>query len=224
MCNAYNVKTDLAALAARADMQLDLSLIFPPGVTAQTSNLEIPSAVYPRRNGLVLRPADPARPEAGLEPMVAHWNLTPFFHKGDLKAWKASSNNCRSETMATSPAFREAYKRRRCIIPATSFTEWTGPTGRKTAHAITRADGGLLFMAGLWDRCTVEGAPMESYTMVMIPAGAGDDVGRFHNRQPVQLDRTTARLWLDLEADIAPVLRPPPPGTLAADPPEPVAA
>ena len=53
-------------------------------------------------------------------------------NKGGLKAWKASTNNARSETMATSPAFREAYRRRRCIIPVTSFTEWTGPKGSKT--------------------------------------------------------------------------------------------
>jgi putative SOS response-associated peptidase YedK len=147
--------------------------------------------------------------------------LTPFFHKGGLKAWKASTNNARSETMATSPTFHEAYKRRRRLIPATSFTEWTGPAGKKTAHAISRADGGLLFFAGLWDRCENDGGYAESYAMPLIDAVAGDDVAPFHNRQPVILDAPGAAIRLDLTADPAPVLRSTPAGTLVADPPEP---
>ena len=98
MCNAYNVKTNLSAIGEAAKAQLGLSLIFPDGVTAETSNLPVPQDLYPRRDGLFLRP-DAAR--SGLEPVVGCWNLTPFFHKGPLKAWKASTNNCRSETMAT---------------------------------------------------------------------------------------------------------------------------
>lgn len=222
MCNAYNLKTDMSRIGEAVSGQLGLDLRFPPGIMAGTSNMPIPQSVYPRRDGLILRPVDRDAPADGLAPSIAHWNLTPFFHKGPLKAWKASTNNCRSETMATSPAFREAVKRRRCIIPATSFTEWTGPTGSKTAHAISRADGGLLFFAGLWDVCTVEGEPLDSYTMVMIDAGPGEDVGRFHNRQPVTLDAESARTWLDLGADYGPILRGPPARTLVADPPEPM--
>jgi len=224
MCNAYNLKTRMAAIGEAVARDLGLPLVFPPGVTAETSNLAVPEAVYPRRDGLILRPADPADYSQGLEPIVAHWGLVPFFHKGPLKAWKASTNNARSETMATSPAFRDAFKRRRCVIPATSFTEWTGPKGAKTAHAISRADGGLLFLAGLWDRCVTEEGPAESYTMPMIAAVAGDDLAPFHNRQPVVLDAQRAALWLDLAADPAPVLAAMPAGTLIADPPEPVAA
>jgi putative SOS response-associated peptidase YedK len=224
MCNAYNLKSSMAAIGEAADRQLRLPLLFPPGVTAKTSNMPVPSSVYPRRDGLFLRPADAASPAAGLEPAVGCWGLVPFFHKGPLKAWKASTNNARSETMATSPAFREAFKRRRCVIPATSFTEWTGPTGHKTAHAISRADGGLLFLAGLWDRCLVEGAPAESYAMVMMDAAGDDFMARFHNRQPIVLDAERAAVWLDLAADPAPVLTASPAGTLVADPPEPVAA
>jgi len=221
MCNAYTLKTNLADIADAIARQLGLELVLAPGVTAQTSNLAVPQSLYPRRDGLILRPVDAATPGAGLEPAIAHWNLTPFFHKGPLKAWKASTNNARSETMATSPAFREAYKRRRCIVPATSFTEWTGPKGAMTAHAISRADGGLLLFAGLWDRCLIDGAPVESYTLPMIPAVDGDDVAPFHNRQPAVLDATRAGVWLDLGADQTEVLRAAPHGTLMVDPPTP---
>ena len=222
MCNAYNLKTNLFTIAEAAGRDLGLALVFPEGVTARTSNLPVPQSVYPRRDGLILRPVDAAAPDHGLEAAVAHWNLTPFFQKGGLKTWKASTNNARSETMATSPAFRDAYRRRRCIVPATSFTEWTGPKGSKTAHAISRADGDLLFFAGLWDRCPTEDGLAESYTLPMIDAVPGDDVAPFHNRQPVTLDREAAALWLDLSADPRPMLRAPAPGTLVADPPRPV--
>lgn len=221
MCNAYNLKTNLAALADAVGRDLMLPLVFPAGVTAATSNLPVPQAVFPRRDGLILRPSEPADARLGLQAAVAHWNLTPFFHKGGLKTWKASTNNARSETMATSPAFRDAYKRRRCLVPATSFTEWTGPKGGKTAHAISRADGGLLFLAGLWDACASDEGRAESYTLPMIDALAGDDVAPFHNRQPVPLDAASAAIWLDLSADPKPILRAPPPGTLIADPPRP---
>jgi putative SOS response-associated peptidase YedK len=217
MCNAYNLKTNLAEIGAASRSWLGRDLVLPPGVTPESSNLQVSQSVYPRRDGLILRPI-----EDGLEPAVAHWNLTPFFNKGGLKAWKASTNNARSETMATSPAFREAYRRRRCIIPVTSFTEWTGPKGTKTAHAISRKDGGMLFFAGLWDRCDTDDGPADSYTMVMIDALGDDDVARFHNRQPVFLDRDRADTWLDLTADPVPILKGPVAGTLVADPPEPV--
>lgn len=220
MCNAYNLKTDLAEIGLATHRQLDLELMFPPGVDAASTNTPVPQEVFPRREGLILRPA--AGSDAGLEPLLAHWNLTPFFHKGPLKAWKASTNNCRSETMATAPAFRDAYRRRRAIIPATSFIEWTGPAGRKTAHAISRADGGMLFLAGLWENHSGPEGRTATYTMVMIPAGP--DVGPFHTRQPIVLDAATARIWLDSGADSAAVLAAPSTGILIADPPQPIAA
>ncbi|HWD66690.1 MAG TPA: SOS response-associated peptidase family protein [Caulobacteraceae bacterium] len=222
MCNAYNLKTNLAEIGLATHNQLGLDLVFPPGVDATSSNTPVPQEVYPRRDGLILRHVDPGRP--GLEPALAHWNLTPYFHKGPLKAWKASTNNCRSETMATAPAFREAFRRRRAIIPATSFTEWTGPAGHKTAHAISRADRGLLFLAGIWENYVGADGPMITYTMVMIAAEPGDDVAPFHNRQPIVLDAAKARLWLDLATDMAPILGAATPGTLIVDPPQPAAA
>ena len=90
MCNAYNLKTRMAAIGEALDRQLGLALVLAPGVTAETSNLPVHQSVYPRRDGLILRPADPAAP-VGVEPALAWWNLTPFFHKGGLKAWKAST-------------------------------------------------------------------------------------------------------------------------------------
>jgi putative SOS response-associated peptidase YedK len=69
-----------------------------------------------------------------------------------------------------------------------------------------------------------EGETTESYAMVMQETQPGDDMHVFHNRQPVFLDRAGAATWLDLNEDFAELLQGPPPGTLVADPPEPVAA
>lgn len=224
MCNKYRLKAALREVGEATKRQLQLPLLFAPGVTAETSNMPVPEDVYPKRDGLFLRPADAADPLAGLEPVVGRWGLVPWNHKGSVKAIKFPCNNARSETMATKWPFREAAARRRCIIPMTGFTEWTGPAGSKTAHAITAADGGLLFAAGLWEDSSPHEGPLVSYTMVMTGCAEGDDMAPFHDRQPVLLDRERARTWLDLANDYAPLLCALPPGSLMFDPPDPVAA
>jgi hypothetical protein len=55
MCNAYNLKTRMAAIGEALDRQLGLALVLAPGVTAETSNLPVPQSVYPRRDGLIPR-------------------------------------------------------------------------------------------------------------------------------------------------------------------------
>lgn len=223
MCNAYTLKTTWAALE-KALRALELETVFPSGMTAETTNTLIPEAIFPRYDGLFLKPTDPAGPLAGLTPAIGHWGLIPFYHKGGPKAWKLSTNNARSETMATSPTFRDAHKNRRCVIPATHITEWSGPKGSKIKHAISRSDGGILFMAGLWDRCKVQDEEWgENYTMVMTDTAEGDDMHRFHSRQPVILDADSARVWLNHKEDASGLYRGPPGGSLVADPPEPLA-
>lgn len=224
MCNAYNLNAKLFAVAQAAAEQLDLRLIFSPGVTAETSNLPVPDALFPKKDGLFLKPADAANPSGGLEPAVGRWGLVPFNHKGSLKTIKFPCNNARSETMGSKWPFREAAARRRCVIPMTSFTEWTGPAGSKTKHTITAADGGLLFAAGLWEDSNPDEGPLTSYTMVMTSCADGDDMAPFHDRQPVLLDRERAATWLDMSADFKPLLCALPAQSLRFDPPEPAAA
>lgn len=217
MCNNYRNDAQLNAWAEEFNRFLGRDLVLP----FDASNLTYRNDVYPKYEGLFARPVDPQDPAGPLEPAVGRWGLIPFFHKGAAKDWKAATNNCRSEEMATKPAFREAVKRKRCIIPATSFCEFTGPKGKMTKHQISRAGGGPLFMAGLWARTDCAEGPVESYTMVMQGVGEGDDMNRFHNRQPVFLTAENVGAWLDLSADLSDVVRSPMPGSLAFDPPEP---
>ena len=217
MCNNYQNEQALNDWAEAHERFLGRVLALP----ADPSNLTFRADVYPRYEGLFVRPADPAAPAGALEPAVGRWGLIPFFHKGAAKDWKAATNNCRSEEMAAKPSFRDAFKRRRCIIPATSFCEFTGPKGSMTKHRISPAGGGPLFLAGLWGRADLPEGPVESYTMVMQGVRPGDDMEPFHDRQPVFLDAESAAAWLDPATDCQAVLRSPPPGYLAFDPPEP---
>lgn len=223
MCNLYTLTPGIADWAALFEsfMGAPLTLAAGPDTLA---NQPWAMTVYPKYQGLFFRPLDGGDPTAGHEPAVGRWGIVPFFHKGPASAWKFPTNNARSEEMSTKASFRDSVKTRRCLVPATAICEWTGPQGRKTKHTIGRADGAPLFLAGLWGRHSWEGETTESYTMVMMDTAPGDDLHPFHNRQPVVLDRAGAHAWLDLKADYRDVLRAPPPGTLAADPPEPVAA
>ena len=146
--------------------------------------------------------------------------MIPYYHRGGAKAFKLSTNNARAETMATSGTFKAAFACRRCIIPASGFTEWTGPKGSKTRHTITRAGGGMLFFAGLWDSYRDEEGEEDSYAMVMTAVTDTDDMARFHSRQPVFLDQARAAIWLDTTVDPAPILTGIP-GIYAFEPPEP---
>lgn len=220
MCNNYRNDAQLTAWAEDFDRFLGRHLTLP----LDPSNLTYRNDVYPKYEGLFVRPIDPQDPAGDLEPAVGRWGLIPFFHKGPAKDWKAATNNCRSEDMATKASFRDAVKRKRCIIPVTSFCEFTGPKGKMTKHQITRAGGGPLFLAGLWASTDCAGERVESYTMVMQEAVDGDDMRPFHNRQPVFLTAENVGIWLDLSADVTEVVRSPLPGSLAFDPPEPAMA
>ena len=80
------------------------------------------------------------------------WGLVPFFWKKSLKDVPATFN-ARVETVAEKPMFRDAFRKRRCIVPASGFYEWTGEKGAKQPHLFTAADGSpVLAFAGLWDR------------------------------------------------------------------------
>ncbi len=223
MCNLYTNNPNIAEWAeiVRDHMGVDFILSAGPDTLA---NQPWAATVYPKYQGLFFRPADPRAPMTAWEPAVGRWGIVPFFHKGPAKGWKFPTNNCRSEEMHAKASFRDALRTRRCVIPATAICEWTGPKGKMTRHAITRADGTPLFLAGLWASHTHEDERTESYTMVMQDTQPGDDMHGFHNRQPVVLDRAGAAVWLDTGADYAPLLKGPPGGTLVADPPQPVAA
>ena len=136
-------------------------------------------------------------PEGQRELTSMRWGLVPFFWKKPLKDVPATFN-ARAETVAEKPMFRDAFKRRRCIIPASGFYEWTGEEGAKQPHLFTAADGSpILAFAGLWDRWRNPGDGEEVLSCTIVVSGASAWMTPYHDRMPVLLTSTAIDAWLD---------------------------
>lgn len=126
---------------------------------------------------------------------LLRWGLIPFWAK-DAKIGY-STINAKAETLATAPAFREALKRRRCLVPADGFYEWQ-PLDTKTKQpwAITLKDGSPFAFAGLWDtwKDKTTGQPLETYTI--ITTEPNELTAKLHNRMPVILAPRDYERWL----------------------------
>lgn len=145
---------------------------------------------------------------------LARWGLIPSWAKDASIGSRLI--NARAETVATKPAFRAAYKSRRCLVPALGFYEWQATPRGKVPHFITSADEGLMSFAGLWEQWQPpEGQPVISYTI--ITTDANEFMAKLHNRMPVILEPETWRAWLTTP-DPAPLLAPCSPDRLRAWP------
>ncbi|MBL9053968.1 MAG: SOS response-associated peptidase [Tabrizicola sp.] len=137
---------------------------------------------------------------------------------GFIPSWYKAPNdgpliiNARSDTVAAKPAFREAIRVRRCIVPASGFFEWSeGPKGERLPWYFTRADGEPLALAGVWQRWG------EIDTVAVVSTEAGPSMAEVHHREPVILERADWPLWLGEAGHGAAVLmRPTSAGVMAA--------
>ena len=131
------------------------------------------------------------------EAALFHWGLIPSWSE-DPKI-QYSTINAKSETAAHKPAFRSAFKRRRCIIPADGFFEWAKVGKEKRPHWFHRKDGKPFVFAGLWERWQPEsGDAIESCTIMTTEAN--EVVKPFHDRMPVILPRRHYQIWLTAPA------------------------
>ena len=119
------------------------------------------------------------------------WGLIPSWSK-DAKIG-ASCINARTETVDTKPAFRSAFKRRRCLVMADGFYEWRKP--EKTPFYISLRDGQPMPFAGLWETWESPDGPVESCTI--CTTDANDMMGQLHDRMPIILPPAAIELWLD---------------------------
>lgn len=144
--------------------------------------------------------------ESGRRELVsARWGLVPFWAK-DLSIG-ARAFNARAETLAEKPMFREAYRRRRCLVPADGFYEWQKTGAAKRPYLIRVKGGGPFAMAGLWERWGKDAETVTSFTIVTTAANAF--MAELHDRMPVILDPADWQLWLDpSRGDAAALLRP----------------
>ncbi|HEV7902587.1 MAG TPA: SOS response-associated peptidase [Pyrinomonadaceae bacterium] len=129
----------------------------------------------------------------GQEMSFFKWGLVPSWAK-DV-SMGARLINARSETVQEKPSFRDAFKKRRCIIPADGFYEWQRTGGKKQPFFFRMRDESPFGFAGLWDRWQDgEGKAIESCTI--LTTGANEVLRPVHDRMPVILHPEEYALWL----------------------------
>src|SRR5258706_5135339 len=137
---------------------------------------------------------------------ILRWGLVPSWSKDLASGTKMI--NARGESVATKSAFREAFRLRRCIVPATGFYEWKGAPGRKQPYAITLAGQPLFAFAGLWESWhPAQGEPVR--TFAIITTDANETVARIHDRMPVVIAPEAIDTWLSCDpAEALALLKP----------------
>jgi putative SOS response-associated peptidase YedK len=134
-------------------------------------------------------PKEPVR-----ELSMMHWGLIPSWAKDSSVA--ASMINARSETASTKPAFRDALKSRRCLIPADAFYEWQRTEKTKQPYCFEVGEGELFAFAGIWDRWKDAGGKWLE-TCSILTTSPNAVTSAVHDRMPVILDPDVYDLWLD---------------------------
>ncbi len=179
-----------------------------------TNTLELPA----RYNVAPTQEAPVVRADAGSRRVdMLRWGLVPFWAR-DV-AIGSRTINARSETAATAPAFRAAFKRRRCLVPASGFYEWQKfeDSARKRPWYITPTDDDLFAFAGLWESWRLpdggeRGTDAEVLTFTILTTAANEAMKDIHDRMPVILAREDFAPWLDPgredPAGLAALLRP----------------
>jgi putative SOS response-associated peptidase YedK len=156
-----------------------------------------PSNLQPRYNICPTTTIDSVVERDGkrrLEPM--RWGLIPSWWSKSLKEMRLATFNARAETVAQKPMFRAAFKRKRCIIPASGYYEWkTTPDGKQPFY-FTAKNGPVLSIAGLWDEWKDKdsGKTMKSCTMIITEPNKF--VAKVHDRMPVLLKPDQFEPWL----------------------------
>lgn len=124
------------------------------------------------------------------------WGLIPFWAKPDAKL--PLMINARAETVQEKPAYRDAFKKRRCLVPANGYYEWLKEPGQKKGGIpqwFEVASGELMVFAGLWENWITEsGEATRSFTIITCEAPAA--IAHIHDRMPVILPASHVDEWL----------------------------
>ncbi len=151
-----------------------------------------------------------AQPGAVRQLRVVRWGLVPFWAK-DISIGSRLIN-ARAETVSEKPAFRHAFAKRRCLLPADGYYEWMKLDGTevdrppravpKQPYYITKKDGSSLAFAGLYelwrDKAVPDGDPDAwLWSVTIITTSAPDELGKIHDRMPMVIDRDRWADWLD---------------------------
>lgn len=181
MCGRFTLRSDPRQIAEAFDLD-----------PASLPELPARYNIAPTQQVAVVRRSDGTGPR---ELAAARWGLVPRW-VDDPSDWPTLIN-ARSETAAEKPAFREAFRRRRCLVPASNFYEWTGRRGQRIPHCIRVDDRELFAMAGLWETWSDDGDEVRSATI--LTTEANDVVDDLHDRMPVILAPDEEPIWLEAD-------------------------
>jgi putative SOS response-associated peptidase YedK len=199
MCGRFTLRTPMTVLIRQ--FQIDL------GADQQ---LPLRFNVAPTQDIPVVRYTDDGR-----ELTLMRWGLIPSWSK-DPKSGPLLIN-ARSETAAEKPAFRSAFKTRRCLIPADGFYEWKKAGNKKQPYYFRLTDGQPFAFAGLWEKWQV----IESCTI--LTTEANELAAQMHDRMPVILSPNDYAEWLDpLAKEPGKLLTPFPASEMSAIPVNPI--
>lgn len=131
-------------------------------------------------------------PNGGKEWAIMRWGLIPKWAKPDRIPDRTF--NARSETVAEKPTFRDAWKKRRCVIPVSGYYEWTGEKGSKQPFYFHPENNTPLLLAGLWETWRFEDNVVDSCTIITRPSSGR--LADYHHRMPVFLGKENSNDWL----------------------------
>jgi putative SOS response-associated peptidase YedK len=129
-----------------------------------------------------------------IEVLFLRWGLIPAWAKDEKIGNQLL--NARMETVTSKPAYRSAFKKRRCLIPADGFYEWQKAGKKKQPYWFHRPDRSPFFFAGLWEHCDL--SPEKSLeTCTLLTTSANETVKPMHERMPLVVVDEQAEQWLD---------------------------
>jgi putative SOS response-associated peptidase YedK len=181
MCGRFTLRTPLSKLieqfAVETQQQLQLEPRFNVAPSQPVAAVRVPA------------------PDQSRELVLLHWGLVPSWAEDPSIGNRMI--NARAEGVAEKPSFRNAFKKRRCLIPADGYYEWQKQGAKKQPYLIHLPGHEPFAFAGLWEhwRGTQDGEPLESCTI--ITTDANDATRAIHNRMPVILAPCDYALWLD---------------------------
>lgn len=179
MCGRYTLRVTGKRVAEHFDLS-----------PAVTEGLDPRYNVAPSQDVPAVGPRD----DGGRGLARFRWGLVPRW--ADDPSDVPNLINARSETVHEKPAFRDCFARRRCLLPADGFYEWTKGDGGSRPHFVHRPDDALFAFAGLWDRWDGGGGePLLSCTI--LTTEPSEDVRSLHDRMPVIVEPEDYTLWLD---------------------------
>lgn len=201
MCGRYSITTAPEALAR----------LF--GTVGPIPNLPPRYNLAPTQDAPVVR-----RGRDGLRLTLVRWGLIPSWSKGPDARF--AMINARADTLAAKPAYRNAFRDRRCLIPADGFYEWRVVSGGgKQPMRIVRPDRQPFAFAGIWERWSPGPDLPAIDSFAIVTTDASDRLRPIHDRMPVVLDPADWERWIDGPAEaVAGLLRPAPEDAFVAYP------